>query len=85
MTVYNRPFRPVTVFTLAAPVNSGSEFDAEVGGAIAEVGVVKDTVIFETTGVAVGPTKVAGKVTPKEIAHAFGSRPRGQHQPSTRQ
>lgn len=48
---------------LAAPVTVVTEIDAEVGVATAEV-------TSETTGVAVGPTKVAGKLMLKDRAHA---------------
>lgn len=61
-TVYIRPLPPVKVFGLAAPVKVASEIDAEVG--------VTAEVTFGTTGVAVGPTKVAGKLMLKDRAHA---------------
>jgi hypothetical protein len=60
------------VFGLAAPVNSGREDGGEDGR---EVPVMTAEVTFEKEGVAVGPTKSAGKVTPKESAHSLGSSP----------
>ena len=51
------------MFRLAAPVKEATGIDAEVGVGTAEV-------TFETKGVAVGPTKVAGKLMLKDRAHA---------------
>jgi hypothetical protein len=51
------------VFWLAAPVNSGSAVEFDVGVAMA-------VVMFERDGVAVGATKVAGKVMLNDKAHS---------------
>jgi hypothetical protein len=58
----------VNVFGLAAPVNSGSTVDSDVGVAIA-------VVMFERDGVAVGAIKVAGRLMLNDKAHSWGLRP----------
>lgn len=59
------------MFGLAAPVNSGSDVDTDADTDVdAAVGVVIGEVVFEREIVAVGPTKVAGKLTLKDKAHA---------------
>lgn len=57
------------MFGLAAPVNSGSDVDADTD-VDAAVGVAIGEVMFEIAFVAVGPTKVAGKLTLNDNAHA---------------
>jgi hypothetical protein len=91
-TAYKNPPLPATVFRLAAPVNSGSPDDTDVGFVLPEVGLATPEVgeattevTFEPAAVVVGPTKSGGKVTPLARAHAWGSCSLGQHQPSTRQ